>query len=239
MTRMLIHKGRSRELGHCQDPQLSSARAVAAQEASPALDNVDLMAEHREPPIFSLPLQRLCKGGEETRGCCKEGICTAGNGRVGAAPSHCLPMSLLPTVVAASSSFSIPMPPPVHAHRPHSPCCMPSSAVQTPSGDGDLSGDISLPAGPNDQLRKPLVQSVSRKKGRDILWFITNLFMSQFSAIGSSITCANPSTPLTQCPRIRAGKCRQRLQNVPSLCRQPLPCPSSVQAPGLPRQAEC
>ena len=104
-------------------------------------------------PIFSAPqvihaVTEAVRGREETSSCCKEGACTAGDGREGAAPSHCLPMSLLPAVVPASSSFSVPTAPPVNAHRPHSTRCVPSSALQTAAGDEDNSGEISLSAGP-------------------------------------------------------------------------------------------
>jgi len=139
-------------------------------------------------PIFSAPqvihaVTEAVRGREETSSCCKEGACTAGDGREGAAPSHCLPMSLLPAVVPASSSFSVPTAPPVHDHSPHPTCRVPSSALQKPPGDGDSSGDISLSAAPKEQLRKALVQSVSREKRRDILRFVTKLFMSQFKAV--------------------------------------------------------
>ena len=108
-------------------------------------------------PIFSAPhiiqaVTEALRERKETRGCCKEGTCTAGDGRKGAAPSHCLPMSLLPAAVPAGSSFSVPMSPPVHAHRPHSTCCVHSSALQTPPGDGDSSGDIFLSACPKERF---------------------------------------------------------------------------------------
>lgn len=46
-----------------------------------------------------------------------------------------------------------------------------------------LKNHNSLSAGPEEQLRKALVQSESREKGRDILRFFTNVFMSQFKAV--------------------------------------------------------
>ena len=61
-----------------------------------------------------------------------------------------------------------------------------------------LKNHIPLSAGPKEKLRKALVQFVSREKRRDILRFVTNLFMFPFSAIGSSVTHANPTIPLTK-----------------------------------------